>query len=85
MFGVPSLPVMVRLHGGGFTTGSGNAEINGPDFIVQERVVLVTINYRLSMFGRYCSFISHCPIFLCSRILNSCYHTFEIFYIFVGL
>ena len=53
MFGVPLLPVMVRLHGGGFTTGSGNVETSGPDFIVQERVVLVTMNYRLSMFGSY--------------------------------
>lgn len=42
---------MVRLHGGGFTTGSGNTDMAGPDFIVNERVVLVTINYRLSVFG----------------------------------
>lgn len=43
---------MVRFHGGGFTTGSGSSEMNGPDFIVNERVILVTLNYRLSVFGK---------------------------------
>ncbi|KAJ1529245.1 hypothetical protein ONE63_006047 [Megalurothrips usitatus] len=54
IWGVPRLPVMVRIHGGGFTTGSGSSEMCGPDFIVKERVVLVTINYRLNMFGFLC-------------------------------
>lgn len=51
------MPVMVRIHGGGFTTGSGNTEMQGPDFIMKERVVLVTINYRLSVFGETILFI----------------------------
>ncbi|XP_034250349.1 venom carboxylesterase-6-like isoform X2 [Thrips palmi] len=53
-WGSSNLPVMVRLHGGGFTTGSGNTDMTGPDFIVKERVLLVTINYRLSVFGFLC-------------------------------
>lgn len=53
-WGVSKMPVMVRLHGGGFTTGSGNTDMYGPDFIVSERVVLVTLNYRLGVFGFLC-------------------------------
>lgn len=47
----PRLPVMVWIHGGGFTFGSGNAFLYGPDFLVAEDVVLVTINYRLGPLG----------------------------------
>ncbi|KAE8736595.1 Carboxyl/Cholinesterase 65 [Frankliniella occidentalis] len=54
IWGASKLPVMVRIHGGGFTTGSAGVEMNGPDFIVQERVILVTIGYRLNMFGFLC-------------------------------
>lgn len=42
---------MVWLHGGGFTFGSGNAFLYGPDYLVAEDVVLVTINYRLGPLG----------------------------------
>uniref|UniRef100_A0A1A9ZUL9 carboxylesterase n=1 Tax=Glossina pallidipes TaxID=7398 RepID=A0A1A9ZUL9_GLOPL len=46
------LPVMVWIHGGGFTTGSGIRDfICGPDYFMMENIVLVTFNYRLSMFG----------------------------------
>lgn len=47
----PRLPVMFWIHGGGFTFGSGNAFLYGPDFLVAEDVVLVTINYRLGPLG----------------------------------
>jgi carboxylesterase type B len=57
----PSLPkqnncndlkaVMVWIHGGGFISGSGSSEVYGPDFLLTEDVVLVTINYRLGIFG----------------------------------
>lgn len=47
----PQLPVMVWLHGGGFSFGSGNTFLYGPDFLVAEDVVLVTLNYRLGPFG----------------------------------
>jgi carboxylesterase type B len=43
--------VMVWIHGGGFITGSGSTEVYGPDFLLTEDVVLVTINYRLGIFG----------------------------------
>lgn len=47
-------PVMVWLHGGAFKAGSGNFPITGPDFLVQEDVVVVTLNYRLGALGFLC-------------------------------
>ncbi|XP_067006820.2 esterase FE4 [Anabrus simplex] len=44
-------PVMVWIHGGGFGTGSGNHEKQGPQFLINEGIVYVSINYRLGIFG----------------------------------
>ncbi|CAG7819168.1 unnamed protein product [Allacma fusca] len=44
-----NLPVMVYFHGGGFTIGSSN--ILGPQYFMDEDVVLVLVNYRLGPFG----------------------------------
>ncbi|XP_018367855.1 PREDICTED: putative inactive carboxylesterase 4 isoform X2 [Trachymyrmex cornetzi] len=44
-------PVMVWIHGGAYATGSGDATIYGPDYIVQKDVILVTLNYRLGVMG----------------------------------
>ncbi len=45
------LPVMVWIHGGGYSQGTGNIpRLNSPA-LVKEGVVLVTINYRLAFFG----------------------------------
>lgn len=44
---------MVWIHGGRFLLGSGNHDIYGSDYIVQKNVVLVTINYRLGVFGMF--------------------------------
>jgi para-nitrobenzyl esterase len=45
------LPVMVWLHGGGFSSGHGNFKwCNGPR-LPQNGVVLVTVNMRLATFG----------------------------------
>lgn len=46
-----SLPVMVWIHGGGFVRGSGNNDTYGPDYLVSEGVIVVTINYRLGELG----------------------------------
>ena len=44
-------PVMVWIHGGGYTKGMGStATYNGENF-AKKGVVLVTINYRLGIFG----------------------------------
>lgn len=42
---------MFFIHGGGFTEGDNTDGFYGPDFIVEEDVVLVTINYRLGPWG----------------------------------
>ncbi|GLG98111.1 Esterase E4 [Gryllus bimaculatus] len=49
--GAKPLPVMFWVHGGGFVFGAGNADVYGPDYLMEEGVVLVTINYRLTCFA----------------------------------
>jgi carboxylesterase type B len=44
---------MVWIHGGGFYIGSGNSNFHGPDHLISEDVVLVTINYRLGALGQF--------------------------------
>lgn len=46
-------PVIVYIHGGGFQTGSGSEESFGPDYIMDYDVILVTLNYRLNIFGKF--------------------------------
>jgi para-nitrobenzyl esterase len=45
------LPVMVWIHGGGWTTGSGASKFYDGEALARQGVVLVTINYRLGPFG----------------------------------
>ena len=45
------LPVMVWIHGGGHQFGSGDFPYYQADGLVEQGVVLVTINYRLGAFG----------------------------------
>jgi para-nitrobenzyl esterase len=45
-------PVMLWLHGGGFTIGSGSSKgYDGARFATRHDVVVVTINYRLGVLG----------------------------------
>jgi carboxylesterase type B len=48
----PLKAVMVFIHGGGFSSGSGTGEYYGPDFFLNEDVVVVTLNYRLGALGK---------------------------------
>ncbi|MFS8099111.1 carboxylesterase family protein [Lentzea alba] len=45
-------PVMVWIHGGGFTTGAANV-FDAKWLAVKNDVVVVTINYRLGVFGNF--------------------------------
>ncbi|XP_035784382.1 esterase B1-like isoform X1 [Anopheles albimanus] len=45
------LPVMVFIHGGAFMFGSGNSDCYSPEYLLQEGVVVVTLNYRLGSLG----------------------------------
>ncbi|MFE6969243.1 carboxylesterase family protein [Isoptericola sp. NPDC057653] len=46
------LPVMVWLHGGSYTSGAGDVPIMDPrPLVAEQRVVVVTVTYRLGLFG----------------------------------
>lgn len=45
------LPVMVWIHGGGFTRGAGTGIAYDGEILAHKGVVVVTINYRLGIFG----------------------------------
>jgi para-nitrobenzyl esterase len=49
------LPVLVWIHGGAFTSGSGACAIYDGESIAKEGIVYVSINYRLGVFG----FLAH--------------------------
>uniref|UniRef100_A0A8W7NZG4 Carboxylic ester hydrolase n=1 Tax=Anopheles atroparvus TaxID=41427 RepID=A0A8W7NZG4_ANOAO len=44
-------PVMVFVHGGGFSGGSGDDGWYGSRYFMPENVVVVTVNYRLGVLG----------------------------------
>ena len=45
------LPVMVWIHGGGFQAGAGREPRHDGDALARQGLVVVTINYRLGIFG----------------------------------
>ena len=45
------LPVMFWIHGGGYAAGSSSEPRHNGDFLPTKGVVLVTVNYRLGVFG----------------------------------
>jgi len=49
------LPVMVWIHGGAFSGGSGTVPLYDGEEMAKKGVVFITINYRLGVFG----FLSH--------------------------
>jgi para-nitrobenzyl esterase len=49
------LPVLVWIHGGGFQAGAGAEPRHDGEAFARKNVVLVTINYRLGVFG----FLAH--------------------------
>uniref|UniRef100_A0A1B0DG11 Carboxylesterase type B domain-containing protein n=1 Tax=Phlebotomus papatasi TaxID=29031 RepID=A0A1B0DG11_PHLPP len=51
-----NLPVLVFIHGGAFTSWSGDPTLFGPDYFMGNgEIILVTLNYRLGIFGYLCS------------------------------
>jgi carboxylesterase type B len=43
--------VMVWIHGGAFSCGCASTTTFGPQYIVENDVVLVTLNYRIGPLG----------------------------------
>ncbi|XP_058123394.1 esterase B1-like [Anopheles ziemanni] len=48
------LPVMVFIHGGGLIGGHGDSSLYLPNYLVQQGVLVVTVNYRLGVLGFLC-------------------------------
>ncbi|XP_030749275.1 esterase FE4-like [Sitophilus oryzae] len=48
--GTKPKPVMFWIHGGSFISGDGGS-FYGPDFLLTQDIVLVTVNYRLGFLG----------------------------------
>ncbi|XP_076248261.1 juvenile hormone esterase-like [Calliopsis andreniformis] len=44
-------PVLVWIHGGAFVIGSSNSTQYGPDFFMEQDIVVVSVNYRLGAIG----------------------------------
>lgn len=47
------MPVMVWIHGGGLSQGAGSWPLYDGTNLARKGVVLVTVNYRLGIFGRF--------------------------------
>ena len=47
------LPVMVFIHYGAFFAGSSSSDLLGPEYFMDEDVILVTFNYRLGVLGKF--------------------------------
>lgn len=45
------LPVMVFVHGGLFSKGSGDSRELPPNYLMDQNVILITVNYRLNILG----------------------------------
>ncbi|EDV55476.1 esterase B1 [Drosophila erecta] len=45
------LPVMVWIHGGGYFFGNGNSDFHFPGKLMEQEVIVVTLNYRLGALG----------------------------------
>ena len=56
------LPVMVWLFGATFSSGTSRDDIFGPErFMNSKDIVLVTVNYRIGVFGFLSLGIDSCP------------------------
>ncbi|XP_049787946.1 esterase E4-like [Schistocerca cancellata] len=47
----PKRAVMVWVHAGGWYGGTGNSALHGPQYLMDQDIVLVTFNYRLGALG----------------------------------
>lgn len=54
---------MVFIHGGAFNYGSGSLDFYSPEYLLDENVIIVTINYRLNALGKYTEIQFNCYYF----------------------
>jgi para-nitrobenzyl esterase len=48
------LPVYVFIHGGAFSSGSGEVLLYDGEGLAKKGIIVVTVNYRLGVFGFFC-------------------------------
>ncbi|VVC34997.1 Hypothetical protein CINCED_3A002934 [Cinara cedri] len=53
--------VMVFIHGGAFNLGSASTDLYCPDYLLDENVIVVSMNYRLNVLGFLNFGIDECP------------------------
>jgi para-nitrobenzyl esterase len=53
--GTDRLPVLVYIHGGAYTEGSGSVKVYDGEALAKKGIVVITINYRLGVLG----FLAH--------------------------
>ena len=46
-----NLPVLVYMHGGGFSEGSGSIAVYDGEELAKKGIIVITINYRLGLLG----------------------------------
>jgi para-nitrobenzyl esterase len=67
------LPVMVQIHGGAYVYGAGDAPLNDPAALVREqRVVAVTVTYRLGCSASWGARAGGRPTWACSTRSRPC-------------
>lgn len=49
----PKRPVIVHIHPGGFYIFGGTSSFVGPEYLLDQDVVLVSFNYRLASLGEF--------------------------------
>lgn len=54
-------PVLVYIHGGGYTGGNGRSDGTGPQYLMDYDIVFVTIQYRLGTLGCFSTGDSYAP------------------------
>ncbi|XP_054729259.1 juvenile hormone esterase-like [Anastrepha obliqua] len=52
---------MVYIHGGGFQCGSGISSFHGPEFLLDQDIILVIGNYRVGPLGFLSTETLDCP------------------------
>ncbi|XP_039313761.1 esterase FE4 [Solenopsis invicta] len=45
------LPILVFVHGGAYKKGNSNSKLYSPDYLLDQNIIFVTLNYRLTAFG----------------------------------
>lgn len=53
--------MIVYIHGGGFLRGTSDPSVLGPEYFMESKVILITLQYRLNIFGFLSSGDEDCP------------------------